>query len=157
MTSHVAGSGSDSAPRRLLAVLLAVLSFAACRTRPPQIVPPAPSSTKIAELQREIGAIVALPALEHATWGIAVKSLATAETLVAINPRKLLTPASSMKLVTLAAAADRLGWDYRYKTRFLMAGKVEDGVLEGEARQRPFSTAGRDCSRSEVYAACAAA
>ena len=30
-------------------------------------------------------------------------------------------PASNMKIVTLAAAAERLGWDYTYETQLLAA------------------------------------
>lgn len=41
-------------------------------------------------------------------------------------------PASNMKIVTLAAAIDRLGLDYTYTTRFLAAGPIEAGVLQGD-------------------------
>jgi D-alanyl-D-alanine carboxypeptidase/D-alanyl-D-alanine-endopeptidase (penicillin-binding protein 4) len=41
-------------------------------------------------------------------------------------------PASTMKIVTVAAAADRLGWGYRYRTALETAGTVEDGVLHGD-------------------------
>jgi len=34
-----------------------------------------------------------------------------------------------MKIVTLAAAAEKLGWDYTYETRVFAAGSVNDGVL----------------------------
>ena len=37
-----------------------------------------------------------------------------------------------MKIVTLAAAAERLGWDYRYETTVLASGPVEAGMLEGD-------------------------
>src|SRR5262245_6793356 len=68
------------------------------------------------ELQRNINRILA-PTSERATWGVLVKSLTTNDTLYALNPRKLLLPASNMKLVTLAAAAERLGWTFSYETR----------------------------------------
>jgi D-alanyl-D-alanine carboxypeptidase/D-alanyl-D-alanine-endopeptidase (penicillin-binding protein 4) len=61
-----------------------------------------------------------------------VRSLTHDDTLYAVNSRKLLTPASSMKIVTLAAAADRLGWDYSYETQIRGAGAIEAGVLEGD-------------------------
>src|SRR5206468_9083537 len=38
----------------------------------------------------------------------------------------------TMKIVTLAASADRLGWDFTYTTRFLTAGSIDDGVLRGD-------------------------
>jgi D-alanyl-D-alanine carboxypeptidase/D-alanyl-D-alanine-endopeptidase (penicillin-binding protein 4) len=37
-----------------------------------------------------------------------------------------------MKTITLAVAADRLGWDYPFRTRVLMAGTVADGTLNGD-------------------------
>src|SRR5438552_11020268 len=41
-------------------------------------------------------------------------------------------PASNMKIVTLAASADRLGWDYTYTTRFFSVGPIDAGVLQGD-------------------------
>jgi D-alanyl-D-alanine carboxypeptidase/D-alanyl-D-alanine-endopeptidase (penicillin-binding protein 4) len=61
-----------------------------------------------------------------------VKSLATGETLYARNPRTLLLPASSMKIVTLAAIAERHGWDHTFPTTLSIAGRVAGGVLDGD-------------------------
>jgi D-alanyl-D-alanine carboxypeptidase/D-alanyl-D-alanine-endopeptidase (penicillin-binding protein 4) len=61
-----------------------------------------------------------------------VKSLKTNETLYALNARRLMMPASNMKIVTLAAAADRLGWDFTYETTLLAAGSIQGGVLRGD-------------------------
>ena len=61
-----------------------------------------------------------------------VKSLKTDETLYALNAGKLMMPASNMKIVTLAAAAERLGWDYPYETKVVAAGPVAAGVLDGD-------------------------
>jgi len=71
--------------------------------------------------------------LQHGYWGVLVKSLANDETLYALNARKLLLPASTMKILTLAAAAEKLGWDYRYDTTVLAAGSIgAGGTLEGD-------------------------
>ena len=70
--------------------------------------------------------------LERATWGIVVRSLATGETLYSLNPHRLLMPASNMKIVTLAAAADRLGWNFSFETRLVAIGTIERGVLSGD-------------------------
>jgi serine-type D-Ala-D-Ala carboxypeptidase/endopeptidase (penicillin-binding protein 4) len=70
--------------------------------------------------------------LARGYWGVLVKSLKSGETVYALNARKLMMPASNMKIVTLAASADRLGWDYTYTTRFVIVGRVEDGVLDGD-------------------------
>ena len=41
-------------------------------------------------------------------------------------------PASNLKIVTLAAAAERLGWDFTYETRLLALGTVNAGTLDGD-------------------------
>ncbi len=65
-------------------------------------------------------------------WGVQVQSLTTGEILYQLNPAKLVMPASNMKIITLAAAAERLGWDYTFETRLVAAGPIEDGVLKGD-------------------------
>ncbi len=49
-----------------------------------------------------------------------------------MNGGKLLLPASNMKVLTLAAAADRLGWDFSFETRLVGTGVVAGGVLQGD-------------------------
>ncbi len=70
--------------------------------------------------------------LAHGYWGVLVTSLKSNETLYTLNARKLMMPASNMKIVTLAAAADRLGWDYTYETRLVAAGSIANGTLDGD-------------------------
>ncbi len=41
-------------------------------------------------------------------------------------------PGSNMKILTLAAAADLLGWDYRFETRLVTTAPLESGVLHGD-------------------------
>ena len=61
-----------------------------------------------------------------------VKSLKTGETLYSRNAKRLMIPASNMKIVTLAVAADRLGWNYSYETRIFAAGRIDGAVLQGD-------------------------
>lgn len=67
-----------------------------------------------------------------AVWGVDVRALDRGERLYARNPDVLLTPASTMKLVTLAAAAERLGWDHRFETALLAAAPIREGTLQGD-------------------------
>ena len=76
--------------------------------------------------------MLADPALAHGYWGVLVKSLKTDQTLYTLNAGKLMLPASNMKIVTMAAAAERLGWDFRYETKVLTAGPIEGGTLQGD-------------------------
>jgi D-alanyl-D-alanine carboxypeptidase/D-alanyl-D-alanine-endopeptidase (penicillin-binding protein 4) len=68
----------------------------------------------------------------NALWAVKVVSLDTGAVLFERNPRLLVMPASTMKVVTLAVAADRLGWDARFTTRLETTGTVTDGVLTGD-------------------------
>ena len=86
-----------------------------------------PARPGLSALQHDVDAILAAPALARGYWGVLVKSLDTNDILYAMNARKLMMPASNMKIVTLAATAERLGWDYRYDTRVVTAAAVEDG------------------------------
>ena len=65
-------------------------------------------------------------------WGVEVRSLDRNERLYARNQDVLLTPASTMKIVTLAAAAERLGWDDRFETTLSSAAAIREGTLGGD-------------------------
>src|SRR5262249_61419001 len=94
-------------------------------------VGPKPDATR-EDLRRDIDAALADPALARGFWGILIKALATGETLYSLNAGKLMMPASNMKIVTLAAAAEKLGWDYTYDTTVRTYGRVDNGVLSGD-------------------------
>jgi D-alanyl-D-alanine carboxypeptidase/D-alanyl-D-alanine-endopeptidase (penicillin-binding protein 4) len=79
-----------------------------------------------------VGELLNTPALERATFGIAVRSLDRDEPLYQMNARKLLLPSSAMKIVTLAGAADQLGWDYTFTTRLVASGPIRGGTLAGD-------------------------
>lgn len=122
-------TNSRNNPSRLLAGVCALLALLSDPGR--AIAQPA-SNDPVPQLQHGIDATLAQPLLERATWGIVVRSLATGETLYSLNPRRLLMPASNMKVVTLAAAAERLGWNFSFETRLVAVGTVERGVLTGD-------------------------
>ncbi len=61
-----------------------------------------------------------------------IRSIDTGERLYDLNAGKLMMPASNMKIVTLAAAADALGWDYRFTTTLETRGSIAGGVLHGD-------------------------
>ncbi len=112
----------------LSGLLLAVPGCASRSTPATTAVSPAPAS-----LPDALQALFADPELEHASWGVQVRSLSTGKVLYALNPSRLLVPASNQKLLTVAAAAETLGWDYRFTTRVLAAGTIgDDGTLSGD-------------------------
>lgn len=133
------------------AVVACALLLAACRSPRPSTVPgtpgaaassgaaprpagsiAAPASPSAIRLQRNIDALLDAPPYDAGTWGVVVRSLTSGEILAARNARKLLSPASNLKIVTLAAAAERLGWDYTYDTQLLGLGAIDFGFLDGD-------------------------
>jgi D-alanyl-D-alanine carboxypeptidase/D-alanyl-D-alanine-endopeptidase (penicillin-binding protein 4) len=124
----VRGRANRAAPVFIIAVVLA----SGCGGPRPAVFPASPTPTATERLRQDINLLLAAPALEQGTWGILVKSLDRGDSLVSVNPNKLLLPASAMKVVTLAAAADRLGWDHTFSTRLAGGSVGADGVLEGD-------------------------
>ena len=113
--------------------LVLLLGVSACHAAPrPALGPASPDPGRTAQLQRDIQTILATPALTRSYWGILVRSAKTNDTLYSLNADKLLMPGSTMKIVTLAAAAERLGWNYVYDTHLVATGSIEDGVLNGD-------------------------
>jgi D-alanyl-D-alanine carboxypeptidase/D-alanyl-D-alanine-endopeptidase (penicillin-binding protein 4) len=90
------------------------------------------AQSPLALLQHDIDAVLAAPALERGFWGVLVKAVDRDEVLYSHNATKLMMPASTMKVVTLAAAAEKLGWDYTYSTRVFTTGKISEGILKGD-------------------------
>jgi D-alanyl-D-alanine carboxypeptidase/D-alanyl-D-alanine-endopeptidase (penicillin-binding protein 4) len=91
-----------------------------------------PESRSVDQLRHDIDAILGNPILQHGFWGVVIKPVDRDETWYAQNARKLMMPASCMKVVTLAAAAEKLGWDFRYDTKVFAAGATRAGVLHGD-------------------------
>ncbi len=70
--------------------------------------------------------------MARGVWGVDIRSLDTGEPLFELNAGRLMMPASNMKILTLAAAADTLGWDYVFTTTLETSAPVTDGVLMGD-------------------------
>jgi D-alanyl-D-alanine carboxypeptidase/D-alanyl-D-alanine-endopeptidase (penicillin-binding protein 4) len=102
------------------------------RPRQNNTAPPAKRSTPIEQLQQDITAITQMPGVARGIWGIVVQSLDRPERLFEMNPHTLLVPASTAKLLTVATAADTVGWNYRFETTLQTDGGIADGVLGGD-------------------------
>jgi D-alanyl-D-alanine carboxypeptidase/D-alanyl-D-alanine-endopeptidase (penicillin-binding protein 4) len=76
-------------------------------------------------LRPRIDRIADRPALARAFWGIEVRSLKTGKVLYARNAEKNFRPASTLKLVTTAAALDALGPDARIRTTLETAARID--------------------------------
>jgi D-alanyl-D-alanine carboxypeptidase/D-alanyl-D-alanine-endopeptidase (penicillin-binding protein 4) len=76
-------------------------------------------------LKRAVDRIADRPAFGPAFWGIEVRSLKTGKVLYARNAGKNLKPASTLKLVTTAAAVDAFAPDERIRTTLETAGRLD--------------------------------
>jgi D-alanyl-D-alanine carboxypeptidase/D-alanyl-D-alanine-endopeptidase (penicillin-binding protein 4) len=90
------------------------------------------AETRTAALTRTVDAVLASPAFARATVAFLVRSLRTGETIYARQPQTWLVPASTMKVLTTVAAAERLGWGFRFETRVIAMGPIVDGVVDGD-------------------------
>lgn len=110
--------------RRLIwPVLTAFVSVPALQISAPQ------------SLQDSLDRILDAPVLTRALVGARVDTVNDSggfTRVYARNAEKLVMPASNMKLLTLAAAAENLGWDFTHETRLEAAGPIENGVLRGD-------------------------
>ncbi len=65
------------------------------------------------------------------TVGMYVYDLTTNAVLYKYNEKQLMRPASTMKMITAVTALDRLGGDYKYRTKLNYTGDIANGVLNG--------------------------
>jgi D-alanyl-D-alanine carboxypeptidase/D-alanyl-D-alanine-endopeptidase (penicillin-binding protein 4) len=70
--------------------------------------------------------------MAHAQWAADIRSIERGESIYTLNAGKLMMPASNMKILTLASAAEVLGWESRMTTTLEAASPVVDGVLRGD-------------------------
>ena len=123
---------SSRGARAALALVLTVGPACATRSAGPTVEPPAARLTRAQQLATDLDAIFTASPADRAVWGVVVREAGGAP-LYERNPRRLLHPASTMKLVTLAAAADRLGWDFRFETTLRATTPLEaGGVIRGD-------------------------
>ena len=118
---------------RRLAVLLCLLASACATTTSPRsndvgALPPGLHHA----LADTLAGLLESAETQQVLWAVFVRSLDSGDVLFAHRGDQLMMPASTMKIITLAVAAERLGWDYSYETRLLSAAPVVEGMLRGD-------------------------
>lgn len=93
--------------------------------------PPA-KGLSLKQLQEELQKLAGSPALQRASFGVAVMDLTNGEWLFDHNADGLLSVASNNKLATTAAALDLLGPDFQFRTTVCAVGRIVRGTLEGD-------------------------
>ncbi len=130
--------GSNRRLSRLQAralVLTLVVSASACATHPRRGASPvAAPPTERASATRDISAFFSAPAPRRVLWGAVIQSLdRPADALFSLNPDQLFVPASNTKLLTVAAAAARLGWTFTFETTVRATTAIDrDGTIRGD-------------------------
>ncbi len=87
---------------------------------------------KPATLEQRLNALLRRGPVRRSEMGVVVTRLGDPVPLVSLNPERPFVLASTTKLLTTAAALDRLGPDYKFRTRVYRDAEIgEDGVLPG--------------------------
>jgi len=126
----------------ILLILIPVAIFflpsrgAQLETIPPFISPSPARQKQQTELRSfsEYKEILASRGQRLEDQGVLIETLSDEQTLAEHNPDITFNPASVMKLATSFVALSKLGPDYRYRTDFLAAGKIDNTArkLEGD-------------------------
>lgn len=82
-------------------------------------------------LENTINAIMADSRMRTASSSITVRKASTGEVVYQKQGDKGITPASTLKILTAAAALETLGENYRFTTEVLTNGIVTNGTLDG--------------------------
>lgn len=86
------------------------------------------SATIPYDLKEQINSIP----LNKNSYSIFIQSTSSSTPLVSWQAHKKRTPASVIKILTTYASLMRLGYDFRWKTRFYYTGTLRRGVLRGD-------------------------
>jgi serine-type D-Ala-D-Ala carboxypeptidase/endopeptidase (penicillin-binding protein 4) len=127
--------------KRTLSALFALLLGACSPAKPVVVTAPQPPSgsadlkvgpSSVEILREDLAAIFDAPRFERALWSVLIRPVSSDEDLFSLNPAKLVMPGSTMKILTVAAAAEALGWNHRFETRLVTTAPLESGVLRGD-------------------------
>ncbi|HXG54945.1 MAG TPA: D-alanyl-D-alanine carboxypeptidase/D-alanyl-D-alanine-endopeptidase [Vicinamibacterales bacterium] len=125
--------------RRATLTLVLAAGMAGCATQSPprtiadpHLYQTSAAPTSVLQLQKDLSTIFNAPVMRRGIWGVDVRSVDTGAAFFMLNPDRLMMPASNMKVLTLAAAAQSLGWDHRFTTVLETTAPVEGGVLRGD-------------------------
>ena len=94
------------------------------------------------ELGAQVDAIANRPEFSRSRWGILIQPLSSTATLYSRDAKKYFIPASNAKLLTTAAALQKLGADFRIKTSvysgengsLYVAGRGDPSIAEAQLK-----------------------
>lgn len=89
------------------------------------------AGTPVQNVQSYLENAISGKELSDASAG-ALAVTASGDTIFCADSKKMLVPASNMKLVTTALGLHSLGGDYRYETSIGYSGTLTHGILKGD-------------------------
>jgi len=111
---------------KFLAALIAIIFFASVQAAELR-------ADEIKNIQTKVAQYLKRPGVRSANWGIQVLDPEDNKVLLEINPDKPFLPASVLKVVTTAAAVEKLGPGFKYRTGVYTNGILdENGALSGD-------------------------
>ncbi|WP_391119660.1 D-alanyl-D-alanine carboxypeptidase/D-alanyl-D-alanine-endopeptidase [Psychrobacillus sp. L3] len=117
--------------RKLLVSIAAVFMVSGAVFIPVTVDSSVEASASYTNLKNSINNIMMDSRMRNASTSVAIRKASTGEIVYQYDGDKRITPASSLKLLTVAAALDTLGENYRFSTSVLIDGKVKNGTLNG--------------------------
>ena len=115
--------------------LAAALVISACSpTKTVAVTPPASlrQVDPVQQLKADLAAVFDGGQFERSFWSVLVRHVDGGTDVYSLNSGKLMMPGSAMKIVTLAAAAEVLGWDHRFETKVASTAPLDGGILRGD-------------------------
>ncbi|MDL2716961.1 MAG: D-alanyl-D-alanine carboxypeptidase/D-alanyl-D-alanine-endopeptidase, partial [Acidobacteriota bacterium] len=110
----------------------ATVAFALSCAAMPRVAQAAKKPAAPQTLEQRLNALLRRGPVRRSEIGVVVTRLGETTPFVSLNPAKPLILASTTKLFTSSAALDRLGPDYKFRTRLYRDAEIgEDGVLPG--------------------------
>jgi D-alanyl-D-alanine carboxypeptidase/D-alanyl-D-alanine-endopeptidase (penicillin-binding protein 4) len=85
-------------------------------------------------LESKVQQVVGHPRFKHAHWGILVADQTSGEALYSHFPDAMMTPASTTKLFSTAAALDAFGADHRFETPIYRRGEIVAGAPDADGK-----------------------
>lgn len=92
----------------------------------------------IDQLKTNVEKIAATDEVAGGTLSVAVFDVETGQQIYGFNDKKLLTPASILKVITSNVALDQFGPEFKFKTVLGYNGSIEDGTLYGDLVVKGF-------------------
>lgn len=117
--------------RKLLASILVIFVISGAVFIPITDESKVEAKSSYTALKTSIDHILLDSRIKNASVSVTIRKASNGEIVYQRYADKKVTPASSLKLLTSAAALDTLGENYRFSTSVLTDGRVKNGILTG--------------------------